>query len=88
MTADNNLPQIGKEALQAIHVGVEERHPICCMEQLGVGQRLINLLEGEGVTTLHDLMQKRREDLLSYKNFGEKQLHTLFTALAHYHKLE
>lgn len=88
MSAVNNLPQIGEMALAAIHVGVEEQHPICCMEQLGVGQRLINLLESEGITTLEDLMHKRKEDLLSYKNFGEKQLHTLFKALAHYHKLE
>lgn len=88
MSDNNCLPEIGKEALKAIRVGVEEQHPICCMEQLGVGQRLINLLEGEGITTLDSLMQKRKEELLKFKNFGDKQLQTLFTALARYHMLE
>ena len=39
------LPQISKEALVAIKKGVEDKHSVSNLEELGVSQRLINLLE-------------------------------------------
>ena len=84
----DKLPKIGKKALNAIQKGVEEGHPISYMEQLGIGQRLINLLEQEGIQEIGDLMRKKKEDLSGYKNFGEKQLQSLFKALANYHKMQ
>ena len=90
----SKLPTIGKEALEAIQIGVADGHPIAYLEQLKVGgvtcvgQRLINLLEEQGVSTLADLMQRNKQQLLGFENFGEKQLILLFKALSVYHQLD
>lgn len=82
------LPKIGKEAMRAIQEGVAANHPVAFLEQLGIGQRLINLLETQGISTLGDLMRRKKEDLLEFPNFGEKQLVVLFTALSKYDNLD
>lgn len=82
-----DFPKISVDALKAISVGVEEKHSITNLEKLGVRQRLINLLESNGITDLGQLMYKKKEDLLRLPNFGEKQLFTLFECLSKYHTL-
>jgi DNA-directed RNA polymerase alpha subunit len=84
----NSLPKISAKALSSIRKGVEEKHSVSNLENLGASQRLINLLEHNGVSNLEQLMFKRREDLLSIPNFGEKQLLVLFTALSKYDEIE
>lgn len=83
-----NLPKICDAALEAIQVGVEQCHPISNLEQLGVTQRLINLLESNGIVKLGDLMYTRKEELLKFRNLGEKQLELIFNALDKYHRLD
>lgn len=80
------LPEITGKAFDAIKLGVFENHPVTNLEQLGANQKLINILQSNGIATLDELTQKRKEDLLSIPNFGERQLNTLFKALSNYHK--
>ena len=82
-----NLPSISKDAMVAISVAVRERHPISNLEELGVGQRMINLLQTNGIHDMNDLMHKEKDHLLKMQNFGQKQLHLLFDALSKYHSL-
>ena len=83
----NTLPKISNDALGAIKIGVKENHSISNLEQLGVKQRLINLLELNGVTDLGHLLSLKKEALLSFPNFGEKQLFSIFEALSKYHTI-
>jgi len=83
----NSLPEISNEALEAIKIGVEENHSISNLEQLGVKQRLINLLESNGITNLGHLLAQKKETLLSFSNFGEKQLVSIFEALSKYNTI-
>lgn len=55
------LPQISKEALVAIKKGVEEKHSVSNLEELGVSQRLINLLESNGIRDLSVLMTHKKK---------------------------
>lgn len=82
------LPQISKEALVAIKKGVEEKHSVSNLEELGVSQRLINLLESNGIRDLSVLMTHKKENLLSIPNFGKRQLFILFSALSKYDELD
>jgi DNA-directed RNA polymerase alpha subunit len=81
------LPVVGEEAVIAIARGIAKKHEISCLERLGISQRLLNLLESEGIKTLETLMHTKKADLLRCKNFGEKQLHILLDALSRYHTL-
>lgn len=83
-----SLPEISSESLAAIRKGVEENHSVSNLENLGASQRLINLLEHNGIRNLNQLMLKKKEELLSIPNFGEKQLFVLFNSLSKYHKLD
>lgn len=83
-----SLPKISNEALISIKKGVDEKHSISNLENLGASQRLINLLEYNGISDLGKLMLQKKEDLLSIPNFGEKQLFILFSALSRYGELE
>jgi DNA-directed RNA polymerase alpha subunit len=84
----SKLPAIPAEAIAAIKKGVEEKHSVSNLEQLGINQRLINLLESHGIRNLEQLMTHRKENLLNIPNFGERQLVTLFQALSKYNELE
>lgn len=84
----SKLPEIGQKAQQAIAVGVREGHHVSRLEELGVSQRLLNLFEEHGIEDLGDLMKLNKTDLLSFTNFGEKQLLILFEALSKYHLLD
>lgn len=74
-----------EEAMKALNIAVDEGHSISCLEQLGLTQRLINLLETNGITEIKDLLYKTKKDLLKISNFGEKNLNLIFDALSKYH---
>jgi DNA-directed RNA polymerase alpha subunit len=82
------LPVIPAEALEAIKKGVQEKHSVSNLEQLGVSQRLINLLETNGIRDVSVLLTHQKETLLSIPNFGKRQLFILFSALSRYDELD
>ena len=84
----SKLPQPTGIALEAIKKAVQEKHSISNLEQLGISQRLINLLESFGVTNLEELMTKSKAELVAIPNFGERQLFLLFSALSRYNEVE
>ena len=82
------LAIISTEAERAIRIAVRELHPISNLEQLGVSQRLINLLQTNGINNMKDLILKKKEDLLKIGHFGKRQLEILFDAFSKYHMVE
>ena len=50
--------------------------------EIGLSVRTTNCLEERGIFTVRDLLNTRREELLSISNFGEKTLEEVFKALA------
>lgn len=81
------LPEIGQKAKIALAEAASRKDPISNLEELGIGQRMLNLFQENGIEHLGDLMERRKEQLLSMNNFGERQLHKLFNALSNYHLL-
>jgi DNA-directed RNA polymerase subunit alpha len=49
--------------------------------EIGLAVRTTNCLEERGVFTVDDLLNCKREDLLSISNFGEKTLEEVYKAL-------
>ncbi len=49
--------------------------------EIGLSVRTTNCLEERGIFTVRDLLNCRREDLLSISNFGEKTLEEVYKAL-------
>jgi DNA-directed RNA polymerase subunit alpha len=49
--------------------------------EIGLSVRTTNCLEEEGIFTVADLLQCKREDLLCISNFGEKTLDEVYLAL-------
>ena len=49
--------------------------------EIGLSVRTTNCLEERGIFTVHDLLQCKRDDLLSISNFGEKTLEEVYKAL-------
>jgi len=92
MGNDFKLPQVPKipeQALEAICQGIEDEHPVCNLEPLlpkESAQRLINILEGDGILTLEHLMSKTQKYLMALENLGPKGLIRIFEALAKYHE--
>ena len=82
-----DLPEVPIQARRALAVGVENGHAISYLEELGVTQRMLNLFEKHGISTLEDLLKKEPDGLLEFPNFGEKQLTLLFECLARYHEM-
>jgi DNA-directed RNA polymerase alpha subunit len=82
------LPEIGQKALVALAEAAHRKDPVSNLEELGIGQRMINLFHENQIHNIGDLMNKSKEELLSMANFGERQLHKLFNALSNYHLLE
>jgi DNA-directed RNA polymerase alpha subunit len=82
------LAEIREEALAALKVASNERHAISNLEQLGIGQRLINLFQSNGINDMRDLLLRKKEDLMSMNNFGNRQMEVLFSALSKYHYVE
>jgi DNA-directed RNA polymerase alpha subunit len=82
------LIEIGEEAQLAISRAVRRKDPISNLEQLGIGQRMINIFHSNKIYDMDDLMHRKKEELLCITNFGERQLHKLFLALSNYHLIE
>lgn len=80
--------KISDLALKALNTAVDEGHSITNLEQLGLNQRLINLLESNGIDEIKDLLYKTKEELLKISNFGEKNLNKIFEALSKYHTIQ
>jgi DNA-directed RNA polymerase subunit alpha len=49
--------------------------------EIGLSVRTTNCLEERGIFSVQDLLNCKREDLLSISNFGEKTLEEVFKAL-------
>ncbi|MEZ6093046.1 MAG: DNA-directed RNA polymerase subunit alpha C-terminal domain-containing protein [Pirellulaceae bacterium] len=49
--------------------------------EIGLMVRTTNCLEERGIFTVRDLLNTRREDLLSISNFGEKTLEEVYKCL-------
>jgi len=60
--------------------GMEERLGMSTAE-IGLAVRTTNCLEERGIFTVDDLLNCKREDLLSISNFGEKTLDEVYAAL-------
>lgn len=82
------LAKISAEAAKALSTAAGEKHPISILEQLGVSQRLINLLQKNKINNIEDLLYKSKDELLGLQNFGTKQLEILFEAMSKYHLIE
>lgn len=82
-----NLPNISLDSLNALKKGVDEKHHVSCLNELGVSQKVINILDSVGVSSLEQLLKCKKEELLSIPNFGEKQMFVLFEALSNYQNL-
>lgn len=80
--------KIPKEAMAAISEAVKDKHSVFCLEQLGVPQRVINLLYNNGVRSVADLVDRSPEQLLSIANFGKNHLRSVLDSLSKYHTIE
>ncbi len=60
--------------------GMKERLSMSTAE-IGLAVRTTNCLEDRGIFTVDDLLNCKREDLLSISNFGEKTLEEVYDAL-------
>lgn len=70
MLSPDQFPDDVREKLE-LHIG-----------GIGMSVRTANMLEKRGVTTVFDLLMKRREELLGIGNFGTKSMEEVYTALA------
>lgn len=82
------VAHITKQAYDALVIAANEGHPVSNLEQLGINQRMINILQSNNINEISDLLQKKKEDLLSLNNFGDRQLKLLFEALSKYHLIQ
>jgi DNA-directed RNA polymerase alpha subunit len=81
----SKIPKIAEKALRHAAAG---RHPVSNLEQLGINQRLINLLETNGMEDMFQLLSKNKDELLAIPNFGQKQLDILLESFSRYHLVE
>ena len=74
----------------AISKAVIRGDALANLELLGLSVRTINMLEHScyQITTLEDLLNCRREDLMEIPNFGRGSLQQVFDCLARYDQLE
>lgn len=84
----NEKPKVPKEAFAALSVAVAEDHSVFCLEQLGVPQRVINLLYDSGIKSVADLLSKSPDKILAIPNLGRSQLRTVLNALSKYNTIE
>lgn len=62
------------------NIDLREKLQMSCAE-IGLAVRTTNCLEERGVFTVDDLLNCKKEDLLSISNFGEKTLEEVYKAL-------
>ena len=82
------LPEIGQKARAALAQAASRKDPVSNLEELGIGQRMINIFHDNDMHYIGDLLDRPKEELLAMSNFGETQLYKLFYALSNYHLLE
>jgi len=82
-------PEIPTKARLAIAEAVIRGDALASLELLGLPVRTINMLEHSRyqITTLEDLLNCRREQLLEIRNFGKGSLTQVFDCLARYDQL-
>lgn len=80
--------QISEETRIALSLAVAEKHSVSNLEQVGVSQRLINLLQANGINSMEDLLNKERSDLMKIQHFGTKQMDAVLRALSMYHTVD
>ncbi|MCA9370985.1 MAG: hypothetical protein KC680_03435 [Candidatus Peregrinibacteria bacterium] len=49
--------------------------------EIGLNADILNPLNGQGLYTVQDVLEKTREDLLDITNFGDKKLKRLYASL-------
>jgi DNA-directed RNA polymerase alpha subunit len=77
--------QISEETITALSLAVAEKHSVSNLEQVGVSQRLINLLQASGINSMEDLLNKERSELMKIQHFGAKQMDAVLRAIFMYH---
>lgn len=77
--------QISEETRIALSLAVAEKHSVSNLEQVGVSQRLINLLQANGINSMEDLLNKERSELMKIQHFGAKQMDAVLRAISMYH---
>ncbi|NBT57387.1 hypothetical protein EBT16_01240 [bacterium] len=80
--------QISEETKVALSTAIAEKHSISNLEQVGVSQRLINLLQTNGINSMEDLLNKERSDLMKIQHFGVKQMEAVLRAISMYHTVD
>ena len=81
------VPDYSQEALDALARAVANREPIGDLEFLDVPSRIINAIEGHGITTIDQLVAMRPSSLLTIPNVGDKAVQQVLNGLAGYHML-
>lgn len=78
------------EARVAITQGVTRDEPVADLQYLGLAPRNINILENSKyqITTLKQLVSRKREELLDIPTLGANGVSQLLQCLARYHELE
>ena len=77
--------QISEDTRTALLLAVAEKHSVSNLEQVGVSQRLINLLQASGINSMEDLLNKERSELMKIQHFGAKQMDAVLRAISMYH---
>jgi len=77
--------QISEETRISLSLAVAEKHSVSNLEQVGVSQRLINLLQANGINSMEDLLNKERSELMKIQHFGAKQMDAVLRAISMYH---
>ena len=74
------MSRIPLNQVELANQGLKDRLEMSTAE-IGLAVRTTNCLEERGVFTVDDLLNCKREDLLSISNFGEKTLEEVYIAL-------
>ena len=83
------LKKIPKEAREAMAIAASEGAGISDLELLKFPARYINnLQEQHGITTMRELLNKKPEELIALRQFGDSALISLYQCLAKYHELQ
>jgi DNA-directed RNA polymerase subunit alpha len=77
---DPTMTRIPLNQAYESNIDLREKLQMSCAE-IGLAVRTTNCLEERGVFTVDDLLNCKREDLLSISNFGEKTLEEVYKAL-------
>lgn len=85
---DRTKARMSADAMAAVEGAVKEGHSVFCLEQIGVPQRVINLLYDSGIKSVSDLVSRSSDQLLKIPNMGKAQLAVVLEALSKYHTIE